>query len=252
MALVNESSPIPLYHQVTTILRHRIAQGIYVPEIPLPAESELCDQFGVSKSTVRQAVGELVDAGLVTRARGRGTFVLADALKSPGLRFAGSLADLRSEVDRSSVRDIEIERNAVLPPRIVAALGLGEERGLIVRRTRTMDGKPFAFSTNYLPRELGPLIKKDALRRHSMLDLLERGGIKVAGAVQSIRAEIAGSEVGEQLDLPADAPVLFVERLMQRKGGAPLEIVQTWYRGDAYEYTVQLDIEPGHPLAQLA
>jgi GntR family transcriptional regulator len=252
VALVDETSPIPLYHQVTTILRHRIAQGVYVPDVPLPPENELCEQFQVSKSTVRQAVGELVAAGLVTRGRGRGTFVLPDALKLSGQRFAGSLADLRSEVERSRVLDISIERGVALPPRIGEALGLPEAKGTIVKRTRTMDGKPFAFTTNYLADGHGRLIKKEPLRRGSMIELLERGGVKVTGAVQSIRAEIAGSDVGAALGLAADAPVLFVERLMHGGDGEPVEIVQSWYRGDAYEYTVRLDLEPERPLAQLA
>lgn len=252
MTLVDQSSPIPLYHQVTTILRHRIAQGVYVPGVPLPPENDLCQEFEVSKSTLRQAVGELVQAGLVTRGRGRGTFVLPDALKLSGQRFAGSLADLRQEVERSGVREIEIERSVPLPPRIGEALGLPEARGTIVRRTRTMDGKPFAFTTNYLPDTYGRLITKAGLRRGSMLELLEQGGVKVTGAVQSIRAEIAGSDVGRRVELSPDAPVLFAERVMHGAGGEPLEIVQTWYRGDAYEYTVRLDIEPENPLAQLA
>src|ERR1700712_435713 len=103
MALVDETSPIPLYHQVMTILRHRITQGIYVPDVPLPPENVLCEQFEVSKSTVRQAVGELVASGLVTRGPGRGTFVLPEALKLSGQRFSGSLEDLRAEVDRTRV-----------------------------------------------------------------------------------------------------------------------------------------------------
>jgi GntR family transcriptional regulator len=251
MRHVDENSPIPLYHQVGTVLRHRIAEGVYVPDVPLPSEKELCDEFGVSKSTIRQAVGELVEANLVSRARGRGTFVLPGALKVSGQRFAGSLGDLRQEVKRSRVKDVEIERSVDLPPRIASALMLDEPRGTVVRRTRTMDGKPFAFTTNYLSDAYGKLLHKDELRRGSLLELLERKGVGITGAVQSIRAEVAGGAVGHRLGILPDAPVLFVERTMHGKSD-PVEVVQSWYRGDAYEYTVSLDLEPDRLLTKLA
>jgi GntR family transcriptional regulator len=243
---------MPLYHQVATVLRHRIAEGVYVPELALPTENDLRAEFGVSKSTIRQAVGELVDAGLVSRSRGRGTFVLPGALKLSGQRFAGSLGDLRQEVKRTRVREVTIERSVALPPRIATALSLDAPEGTIVRRTRMMDGKPFAYTTNFLPDRLGKLLTKERLRKSSLLELLERGGVTFTGAVQSIRAEIAGSDVGRRLLVAPDAPVLFVERVMHAEGEGPVEVVQTWYRGDAYEYTVSMDLDPDELLVGLA
>lgn len=82
------SSPMPLYHQVSSVLRQRMISGDYEAGRKLPTEDELIAEFGVSKATVRQAVGELVASGLVSREQGGGTFVL-QARRETSVRCSG-------------------------------------------------------------------------------------------------------------------------------------------------------------------
>ena len=86
---VDVASPVPLYHQIAAVLRERISEQTYEPEARIPSETELCGEFAVSRATIRQAVGELVDAKLVTRGRGRGTVVLPGRTKRWASSFAG-------------------------------------------------------------------------------------------------------------------------------------------------------------------
>lgn len=236
--------PVPLYHQVFGSLRQRLLDGTYEPGQQLPTEDELAAEYDVSRATIRQAVGQLVDEGLVSRKQGRGTFALDRGPSKLGQRFRGSLADLLAETRRAKVRDVAIEREAAMPQRIAEQLGLGEPVGTIIRRTRLMDGEPFAYTVNYLPAEYGALLTRRALAHGGVMQALRRRGVALTGATQSIRAQLADLDVGERLGVEVGAPVLFVERLLLGKDGRPVELVRSWYRGDEYEYTVTFDSLP--------
>jgi GntR family transcriptional regulator len=240
--MTDAGSPVPLYYQVFGVLRQRMIDGVYPPGHRLVSEDELAAEFGVSRATVRQAVGELVREGVVSRQQGRGTFVNASVAHSLGLRFRGSLRDLISETTRAGILRVEVQRDAPVQQRIAEALGLEVPRATVVRRTRTMDHRPFAYTVNHLPPPLNDLISEKELKRVGMMTLLEQKGIVFGGATQSIRAQLADVQVSRALDVEFGAPVLFVERLLLKKDGQPCEFVQSWYRGDIYEFRVHLDI----------
>jgi GntR family transcriptional regulator len=237
------ASPVPLYHQIAAVLRERIADGTYTPDAVIPSEAQLCDEFGVSRATIRQAVGELVEARLVMRGRGRGTRVLPGASEMLGQQFRGSLADLLAETRRAQAASVEVERDAELSPRIASLLALEVPSGTVVRRRRTMNDAPFAYTLNYLPPDLGRLLTRKDLQKDSLLWLLIQRGVAVAHATQSIRARACEPGVAEQLGVAPASPVLYVERLVVTKQAKPVELVQSWYRGDAYEYTVSLELD---------
>lgn len=247
------SSPVPLYHQIFTILRQRVVNGTYEPGGRLATEEELAAEFGVSRATIRQAVGELVRLGMISRRQGRGTFVPMDIPKQLGQRFRGSLADLIQETQRARTSTIHIERESLIPGLIAESLALDHRVATVIRRTRTIDGKVFAYTVNYLPRAIGDLLEEDDLRQDSLMATLERRGIRLAGATQSIHAQLADPNVSLQLETDFGAAVLFVERLLWGPRRRPVEVVQTWYRGDMYEYTVTLHVRERRNLtSQLA
>ena len=241
--LVDVASPVPLYHQIAAVLRERISEQTYAPEARIPSEAELCGEFAVSRATIRQAVGELVDAKLVTRGRGRGTVVLPGANQALGQQFRGSLADLLTETRRARAVSVEVDREATLPPRIAKLLQLDGATGTVVERRRSINGDPFAYTLNYLPPAIGRLLTPKDLRKESLLWLLIQRGVAVGRATQSIRARACDPRVAEQLGIAPASPVLFVERLVSTKDADPVELVQSWYRGDAYEYTVSLELD---------
>jgi GntR family transcriptional regulator len=253
-ALPDSSLPVPLYRQVFGILRQRIVDSVYAAGEQLLTEDGLAAEFGVSRATIRQAVGELVRQGLVDRKQGRGTFVLPNAGHVLGQRFRGSLADLISETERAKVKHVDVSHGSRLKRRIAEALKLDDPVATVVRRTRTMDGKTFAFTVNYLPSPYGEMVSVKELRKTGLMTLLESKGVKFASAHQSIRAELADLEVCSQLEMEFGEAVLFAERVLFDAGQKPIQFVQTWYRGDLYEYSVMLDFvgKGGDLRAQLA
>lgn len=253
-ALPDSSLPVPLYRQVFGILRQRIVDSVYDSGEQLMTEDALAAEFGVSRATIRQAVGELVRQGLVDRKQGRGTFVLPGVGHVLGQRFRGSLADLISETERAKVKHVEVSHSCKLQKRIAEALKLEDPVATIVRRARTIDGKTFAFTVNYLPHPYGQLVSVKELRKVGLMTLLETKGVKFASAHQSIRAELADLEVSSRLEMDFGEAVLFAERVLFDPTQQPIQFVQTWYRGDLYEYSVMLGFvgEGGDLRTQLA
>lgn len=251
--MVSTSSPIPLYHQVFSILRQRIHDGTYAANEKLPTEDELATEFKVSRATLRQAVGDLVRDGLVSRKQGRGTFINPVVTQAVGQQFRGSIADLMSETRRARIKDVEVAHDYPLPPRIAEMLHIVTGKGTVVRRSRTMDGRLFAYTINYLPPKYGELLSRSELRTSGLMTLLESKGVHLVEAKQAIRAQLADPNVSQRLDIDFAAAVLFVERVIFDPDREPVEVVQSWYRGDVYEYTVSLDLNaPDDFKAQLA
>jgi GntR family transcriptional regulator len=254
--VIDNAQALPLYHQVAGVLRQRIEDGIYPVGGKLLSEDELATEFEVSRATIRQAVGELVMEGLVVRRQGRGTYVEARDTNVLQQRFRGSLGDLINESQRAKTRNVDVAHDAPIPMHIAEALQLeSPQQGTIVKRTRTIDGQPFALTVTYLPPDLGKTITPAGLRRKALMELLMDTGISLSSASQSIRAQLADLEVCSQLDVELGAAVLFVERIVHDTTGRPVEYVRSWYRGDRYEYAVTLDLAldaDGNPYRKLA
>jgi GntR family transcriptional regulator len=243
--MIDSAQALPLYHQVAGILRQRIEDGIYPVGGKLLSEDELAAEFEVSRATIRQAVGELVMEGLVVRRQGRGTYVETRDKHVLQQRFRGSLGDLIRESHRAKTRNVDLAHNATIPLHIAEALQLEPPIGTVVKRTRVMDGQPFALTITYMPPDLGKKITAAGLRRKALMELLIDGGITLSSASQSIRAQLADLDVCQQIEVELGAAVLFVERIVHDTTGRPVEYVRSWYRGDRYEYAVTLDLAPG-------
>jgi len=225
------------------ILRQRIGDGFYPVGGRLVSEDELAAEFGVSRATIRQAVGELVIEGLVVRKQGSGTFVQPGDPKVLQQRFRGSLGDLIHQSHLARTRNVTVTHNEPLVDHIASALHLDEPRATVVRRTRTMSGEPFAYTVTYVPSDLGATLTPEKLRKSALMKLLIEHGTVLTTATQSIRAQLADAEVCARINVGLGSAVLYVERLVSDENGRAVEFVQSWYRGDRYEYTVNLDLD---------
>jgi GntR family transcriptional regulator len=243
--MTDSALALPLYHQVAGILRQRIEDGSYPVGWRLRSEGELAQEFEVSRATIRQAMGALETEGLVVRRRGRGTFVESAGQPVLKQRLRGSLSDLMAESHRTTTRDVDVTHDAAFPAYIADALHLPGARGTIASRTRMRDGEPFCYTVTYLPPEIGEqAVSADGLRRTALLKLLVEHGIALHTATQSIRAQLADPGLCGRIDVELGAPVLYVERTLYDAAGQPVDFVRSWYRGDRYEYTVTLSLDP--------
>lgn len=238
-------SPLPLHAQVRERLRERIHDGSYAVHARLPAESELCALFGVSRITVRQALGDLQKDGLIFKVPGKGTFVakpkaFQELTQLEG--FAQAMARLGH-----SIRNV-VASHATVPASAIVArqLNVASQAPVTeIRRIRHLNGEPLSMEVTYLPQHIGDRLRSADLARRDIFLILENDyGIALGHADLRIDAVLADSALAEALRVQEGAAILRIERLTHSVGadGAchPLDFEYLYFRGDSFQYRLQV------------
>ncbi len=237
------NSSEPLYVQLENILASQIASGELRPHQKLPSERELCQRFGISRMTVRQALGSLAKEGLVYTRPGKGVFV-SDPTR--GFEVKVSLAGFSEDIRRSGAKPSSILLEARLllaTPELAKALHVSRQEEVVkVERLRLVNNVPLALHTAYLPHRLCPNILRYNLAVESLFHTLETAyGLHLARAEQTVRATLAESRELKLLGLSAPAPVLYAERITYLDTGEVIEFSQAVYCGKWYRLHFELD-----------
>ena len=234
-------SPIPLYHQIYVTLRNRILSGELSEGMVLPGEKDLAQAFGVSRITAKRALNELASSGYVVRERGRGTRVTGvHPRPSEPTRVDGWLENISLMGEATDAKVLEF---GYLPAGTAIAEALDIEEGDQVQRVvrvRSLDGESLSYLTTYVPGDIGADFDAGDLERHSLLQLLERAGIQVASARQSVSAALADPIVAGALGIEAGAPLLEVIRTVFDRNDRPVEFIHVLYRPDRYRFEMDL------------
>jgi GntR family transcriptional regulator len=238
---VDSHTRVPLYHQIFVILRHRIYGGAIKRGDLVPGEQDLCAEFGVSRITAKRALNELADAGLVVRERGRGTRVVT---RPPAPSVTTSLEGWLENV---SLMGLSTEARVLdfgyVPANEDIAAALEVEPGTEVQRAervRILDGEPMSFLVTYVPADIGRAFDRQDLDTHPLLHLLERAGVDVASARQTISATLAEPYVAGALNIPAATALIDVRRIVRDAADRPVEYIRVVYRPDLYRYEMSM------------
>ena len=243
---VGRSLKAPLYHQIYLILRQKILDGDYADGALLPGEQELALQFSVSRITARRALDELAAEGLARRSQGRGTFARSPA-PTPPIRSSleGLLENLLMMGLRTSARILDF---GYVPASAEVARQLACEPGTEVQRAvrvRSVEGGPLSHLTTFVPAGIGRSYTRDELAKQPLLALLERAGVAVDSAEQTISAALADAEVAPLLETEVGAPLLTLSRVVRDADGRVVEWLKALYRPDKYQYRMQLALKRG-------
>ena len=238
------SALLPAYYQIKQTIKNWILNKEFNPGEKIPSENELGEKFNVSRLTVRQAISQLVQEGFLISKRGEGTFVTHNEhlIGSFSLEFTGFMDDLFYQISKCKTKSVKINRIPV--PKVIKEkleLSNSGEEVIQIKRVRFLNDKPFNYTINYLPFDIGRRITEKDLLRKPLLQIMEQDlGIQFTEAFQTIEASFADQEVSEQLGIVSGSPILLVERIMYTKKRKPVEVVQSSYRGDLYKYIVRL------------
>lgn len=236
---LDKSAPTPLYHQLYLLLRQKITSGELGEKFNLLGEQELARHLDVSRITVKRALKELADAGLVTRRRGRGTFV------APGTVLpvvSGSFENLIESLHAMGAETaVELLSVTEMPADQLVQERLQLPAGAIVQqaiRLRRLKGTPFSYLVTYVPKSIADLYSTEELALTPMLALLERAGYTAHEAEQWITAIAAPPDVAAALDINIAGPLLVIERVMRVPGGEAVQFVQGYYHPERFRYHV--------------
>jgi GntR family transcriptional regulator len=227
--------------QVYLVLRDRILSGALGFGAKLPTENELAEFHGVSRVTVRRALGELERERLIERRRSAGTRVVHRQAPAPiTADISGVLANLADMGRRTAVRLLSFD---YVPAEgaVAKALGAGPDQ-LLQRsvRVRSLDGLPFSYLTTHVPESVSVTFTRQELASRPLLDLLERAGVKVEHARQRISAGLAAPDVARALGVRAGSPLIELVRVVHDQAGRGVEHLHALYRPDRYAFEIDL------------
>ena len=237
---MRDATPLPKYHQIYLVLRAQLAEGRY--HDGLPAELRLVQQFGVARATVRKALERLEAEGLIDRAPGRGTRPRKSVTPAAPetARLGGLLENIVSMGLRTQVRVLSC-RKVAAPAAVAQRLSLpaGSRVQHAVRVRCTHEG-PLSHITTWVPAELARRFGRRELAHEPILLLLERAGVHIGRAAQSISARPADAAVAAQLGVAPGTALLAVDRLVYDVDERPVQWLQGLYRPDRYQYEMHL------------
>ncbi|WP_108671609.1 phosphonate metabolism transcriptional regulator PhnF [Peribacillus acanthi] len=238
--MINKQSPVPIYFQLEEWMKQQIEDGKWKAGRAIPSERELSEQFKVSRMTVRQALANLVQEGILLKKKGLGTFVKEQKLEQVLLGLTSFSEEMlkRGMTPKSILINFE---KITANPLVASQLAIHtNEEVFRIERIRLADDVPMAFETAYLPAHLfGEMTKEDAYG--SLYDYLQtQKGLKIQEAKQDIEALLADTRLAEFLQIKVGAPILQITRTAYLQTGTPFEYVRTAFRGDRYRFNHQV------------
>ncbi len=240
--MLDERSPVPLYYQLQEIIRGRIESGQWGPGQQLPPEAELCQEFNLSRGTVRQALGDLVRDGLLHRRRGKGSFVAAPKIQQEIQMFAG-FTDYVKKVLGTELGNKLISAKVVrADDALASAMEIPEGTELAeIRKVKLMEDRPFFVTVSYIPSSLAVGIEKDDHSKGSLIQLLRsRYGFKTAKMKGWFEPVLVTDYEASLLGVDRGSPAMLYHRVRYSADDRALVFTKNVIRGDMCRITFQL------------
>jgi len=234
----------PLHSQLTEVMRDRIQTGFYPVESKLPSEREICEEFNVSRTTVRETIRQLIREDLVNVQAGRGAFV-----KEPNrnilvnVSLGGFSNDLKKSGKIPSSRLLSLEVITEPEPEFAQAMKLEAGDELIkLERLRLVNNVPLAIHLVLVNHRYCPKILEYNLAQISLFRILrEVYHLKIDRATQEVFASLSNERERELLALPEPSAVLHEYRTTYLDSGEIIEYSAATYCGDFYHLRINLE-----------
>lgn len=236
----------PRYLQIANSLLGQIASGDLKPGDRLPPERALSVALGVTRMTLRQALGRLEAEGYLDRRQGAGTFVERPKIE----RQAGRLVPFSRSMARRGYRPgarVLVFRREAASMTIAATLRIPAAAPVyFVRRVRLINREPVMLETFWMPVRRFPRFERFDITRRSVYDIMETEyGVMLRRATQSLEPAVASEQDARLLGVRPGDPLMLEERLSFDDHGVPIEYGKDLYRGDRFRFiTEYAPVEP--------
>ncbi|WP_328464552.1 GntR family transcriptional regulator [Actinoplanes sp. NBC_00393] len=214
---------VPAYRRIAVDLAGRIRDGEYRPGDALPPQRELSTRYGVTLMTLRQALQELRDDGLIVQQPGRGTYV------------APAQAAYRVDTLRSFVDDLREQGHEVSTEVLAAAVESVPEPGLRLTRLRRLGGQPAIHQTSWVPSPHADAVSSADFSTKSLYAALAEAGVTIVRASERIVPGLLDESVAAHLERPVGSPIFVSERTTYALDGRPVVVDRAVILGDLLE-----------------
>ena len=241
---IDKDSIVPIYHQLKLIIKEQIQSQKWGHDETIPSERELCEQFGISRMTVRHAINDLVAEGALYRKRGMGTYVSKPKIDQALTKLTNFTSDMETRSLRPGAKIIHVK---VIPAteELARFLNIKENANVIeLFRLRLANDEPMALEKSFLSYDKASAILEESLENKSLYqELREKCQIDVAIAHQTLEISyIEDSKDSELLDVEVGTPVLLIERMTFTENNLPVEYVKSLYRADRYKFSIEMKV----------
>ncbi|HEX4331882.1 MAG TPA: GntR family transcriptional regulator [Usitatibacter sp.] len=236
---LDPAGALPLYQQLQRLIREAIHSQVLAPDDALPAERQIASELSVSRITVRKAIDGLVEEGLLVRRQGSGNFVCSRIEKNFA-KLTSFSEDMRSRGRTPHSEWLKRSEGAVSPEE---ALTLRLSPGAPVyrfHRLRFADDSPMCLEYATVSAEALPSV---AAVDDSLYEALEAAGSRPVRALQRLRALLLNTEQARLLHAREGDAGLLVERVGFLRDGRAIELTQSFFRGDTYDFVAELSNE---------
>lgn len=235
---IERLSEVPFYQQLASALTEQIKSGVFAEGARLPSESQLCEEFGVSRATVRQALQHLESNGMVYRVTNRGVFVGRRTGDHGWMiqNTEGFLENALTHQNRSVTTSVLQAGHRELPAWACEQLQVPDGTiGYELVRVRFLDGQPTVYSTNYLPPPVSDLIagsSKVLDGTAGLSETLTRAGYPLAGANRFVQAVMPTTDIAKALAVNGKHPLVQIRSTSWRPDGKAFDVYETYVRTD--------------------
>lgn len=232
--MIDKNSPIPVYFQLKNDLVKKIAQGVWKPGECIASERELCEIYSVSRMTIRQAIGELVQEGVLTRLKGKGTYVCEQTVKQQDMM---SFTEMIKQTGRELTTEVIHFDIIDTPENMQDTFFL--DKVYKIERKRVVDNECIAIETVFIPVDYCGHINSEMLKG-SLYKILENFGYSIKNSNSAIVAADITDEIKEKFGTDESFPVLKIISKTFTSRDKLLFIEESIYRSD--KFTLQVNI----------
>jgi GntR family transcriptional regulator len=249
--LLNNHESTPLYKQLKELLHKQIEQGKFKSDHPIPSERVLCQKYHISRITVRQAISEMINEGILFRKQGKGTYVGKRKVTQGLARIVNFT---RTVMDLGMKPSTKILGNDVIPAdfQIAKVLDIPVTSQILKLSLLGMgDREPLVFYESYFPLSLGRQMAREAKRREkrgipfSTYDLYgEPTGVVPKSVNQTFEAITADERLSSLLHVKKGSAIFMITSVFITQDQRPVEFRKAMYRGDRYKFYITRDFSP--------
>ena len=238
---IDRQSAAPMYDQLKQLIIDGITREKLGPGDLLPGEHRMCEQYGISRTVVRQALAQLEHEGVVERVKGKGTFV---ARPKTSESLVHTLAGLFEEVERRGGHvHSQILRHERVPAsaEVAAALDIAPGDSVVaLERLRFIDDEPWSLTTTWMPEDIGAVTFASDMAELSLYAVLADHGWHAVRGMRSAEATIASPEQARLLGMSPGSALLLLRSTSYSEAGRPMEHFVAYHRGDRSRFEFQL------------